>query len=719
MQYTKKLKVICFLLVFLLFDFFILFADLPPGINYQGRYEEAGQPVTGTRTFRFNLYNAATGGTLLWSSGDVNINVVDGLFNYVLNCGGIDWRSNDVYLEITVEGTTLSPRERVQASAYAFYSSSASYAFRGGSGGLSVDISGSGTTNRVAKFTAGTTVGNSNITDDGTNITLSGNVGIGTTSPLAELHLAGSDNTPQLLIRPNAMSANDISQIRFADPDGGTGPMSIEYRDDGSPDLAIMGGRVGIGIHASGTAMLEINPAGTQAAPGGWRWGIHFATPTHSAITLFNPTAGGLLFGIHGINQRFYFGRYNTDNTFDKYFAHIGATDPTLEVGGTFRATATTGHRLGDSTDTGRALSILNSGLTAGSAYYLTLGKANNTNNQAEISYYHAGDGSADNELRLGLYGVPDVVRIQPDSVYATKNFHVQHTANPGIEIRDTDGGTPYIDFSNDASADYDGRFILSGDDTLGIQGVNLSVFKPGSTASRIIIQQASEGTVDIGVLRSYDGSAHRSLQIENDSTIDPAYYETAGALNVRSHLFVNGNIVKSGSVSFIRPHPKDPTKEIIYVSLEGPECGMYVRGSGQLVNGEAVIELPEHFSLLASAERLTAHVTARGETEWWLYVKELTKERLVVKEAKGGRSNVSFDYIVFSVLDDKKDYNPVQDVIREERFGSAEEVRRLKEKVKRGEIDIDDLRPPELRFKKGYISPFERMQMEKNKQQG
>ncbi|MCS7227923.1 MAG: phage tail protein, partial [Endomicrobia bacterium] len=117
------------LLIFLFCFLHNLFGGIPPGINYQGRYEEAGQPVTGTRTFRFNLYNAATGGTLLWSSGDVNINVVDGLFNYVLNCGGIDWRSNDVYLEITVGGTTLSPRERIQASAYAFYSSSAAYAY--------------------------------------------------------------------------------------------------------------------------------------------------------------------------------------------------------------------------------------------------------------------------------------------------------------------------------------------------------------------------------------------------------------------------------------------------------------------------------------------------------------------------------------------------------------------------------------------------------------
>ena len=119
-----KSKVV--LTIFFIFN--ILYGGVPSGINYQGRYEENGQPVTGQRSFRFNLYNAATGGTLLWTSGDVSINVVDGLFNYVLNCRDIDWRNNDVYLEVVVGGTTLSPRERIQSSAYAFYSSSASYA---------------------------------------------------------------------------------------------------------------------------------------------------------------------------------------------------------------------------------------------------------------------------------------------------------------------------------------------------------------------------------------------------------------------------------------------------------------------------------------------------------------------------------------------------------------------------------------------------------------
>jgi len=44
---------------------------------------------------------------------------------------------------------------------------------------------------------------------------------------------------------------------------------------------------------------------------------------------------------------------------------------------------------------------------------------------------------------------------------------------NPGIELRDLDGGgnTPYIDFTNDGASDFDFRVVLSADDDLDIRG--------------------------------------------------------------------------------------------------------------------------------------------------------------------------------------------------------------------------------------------------------
>ena len=61
----------------------------------------------------------------------------------------------------------------------------------GGGGG----VGGSGTTNRVPKFTAGTTIGNSSIVDSASAVAMtinpSGNVGIGTANPLFKLDVVG------------------------------------------------------------------------------------------------------------------------------------------------------------------------------------------------------------------------------------------------------------------------------------------------------------------------------------------------------------------------------------------------------------------------------------------------------------------------------------------------------------------------------------------------
>jgi len=64
------------------------------------------------------------------------------------------------------------------------------------------------------------------------------------------------------------MLGGDIAKITFQDPDGGTAPMDIRYKDDGVADLAIMGGRVGIGIENPGGS-FEIKAINSSARIGG------------------------------------------------------------------------------------------------------------------------------------------------------------------------------------------------------------------------------------------------------------------------------------------------------------------------------------------------------------------------------------------------------------------------------------------------------------------
>jgi hypothetical protein len=109
----------------------------------------------------------------------------------------------------------------------------------------------------------------------------------------------------------------------------------------------------------------------------------------------------------------------------------------------------------------------------------------------------------------------------------------------------------------------------------------------------------------------------------------------------------VIGNLAATGTKPFIQAHPTDPSKEIVYVALEGGEAGTYVRGVGQVVNGKAMIALPEHFALVTNNQDLSVQLTPRGA---WLqlYVVELDTTLLVVREAQS-QSGV-FDYLIHGI---------------------------------------------------------------------
>jgi len=62
---------------------------VPSGINYQGALtDDQGNPVTGTREMSIKLYDAATGGTLLYSEDIGAVDVSDGVFSFEFGTSG-------------------------------------------------------------------------------------------------------------------------------------------------------------------------------------------------------------------------------------------------------------------------------------------------------------------------------------------------------------------------------------------------------------------------------------------------------------------------------------------------------------------------------------------------------------------------------------------------------------------------------------------------------
>lgn len=80
--------------------------------------------------------------------------------------------------------------------------------------------------------------------------------------------------------------------------------------------------------------------------------------------------------------------------------------------------------------------------------------------------------------------------------------------------------------------------------------------------------------------------------------TLDPS----SGTINLVIYNPTNKTYAyNSTSKSFVIDHPIDSDKYLVHTCLEGPEAGVYYRGTGKISNSQSVeIELPHYVSTLA-----------------------------------------------------------------------------------------------------------------------
>jgi len=108
--------------------FFILaeavWAGVPEQINYQARLVNGTNLYNGQVSLVLGIYDAPTGGTRLYADSNAVV-VVDGLYSTFIGDNTIAGTltgalaSAEAWLQVTVEGTALSPRERLASAPYA------------------------------------------------------------------------------------------------------------------------------------------------------------------------------------------------------------------------------------------------------------------------------------------------------------------------------------------------------------------------------------------------------------------------------------------------------------------------------------------------------------------------------------------------------------------------------------------------------------------------
>jgi type VI secretion system VgrG family protein len=114
-------------------------AQVPELINYQGRLVSGSNLVNGSVSIAIDFFTSPVSGSSLYSETQT-VNVVDGLYTMSIGSAGPTGvlsqalMESPVFLQLTVDGTPLLPREQLAAAPYALFASRATEVDRGDAG---------------------------------------------------------------------------------------------------------------------------------------------------------------------------------------------------------------------------------------------------------------------------------------------------------------------------------------------------------------------------------------------------------------------------------------------------------------------------------------------------------------------------------------------------------------------------------------------------------
>jgi hypothetical protein len=125
---------------------------------------------------------------------------------------------------------------------------------------------------------------------------------------------------------------------------------------------------------------------------------------------------------------------------------------------------------------------------------------------------------------------------------------------------------------------------------------------------------------------------------------------------------YVDGNLTVTGLINgamkpFIQPHPFDASKEIRYVSLEGPHSEVYFRGNAQIAQGITRISIPEDFRLIADPQTYSTLVTPVGGMATVAVLSE-GRDGIVVEASR----DVRIHYVVYAEREAMKSPEPIME---------------------------------------------------------
>jgi len=250
-----------------------LYAQVPREINYQGKLTDpSGVAVDGITAITFDLFDVSTGGTPLWTEVHPTVDVSHGLFDVHLGSitalpTSIDF-SEPYWIELTVEGEVLAPRQPLLSVPYSLRAAIADSVVGGsGSDGDWEWSSGSGITGDIYH---------------------TGRVAIGTTTPAAKLEVRSDAVGTVIVGAATGATGFNIGVYGESSSSGGVAAWFKNW--GGGYGLIVETGNVGIGTATPENKLHVVSATDTAI----------YATGSLAIYGIMEPSTYGWIAGVRG-----------------------------------------------------------------------------------------------------------------------------------------------------------------------------------------------------------------------------------------------------------------------------------------------------------------------------------------------------------------------------------------------------------------------------------
>jgi hypothetical protein len=650
-------------------------SQVPPLVNFNGVLAGAnGKPLTGTVGVTFYLYQDQQGGAPLWletqnvqadKTGHYSVALgsasSQGLPASVFASGEARW------LGVQVQGHTEQPRVLLMSVPYALKALDAetiggkpasAFMMAPASNSKSQSpilppgtITGSGTADFVPVFTGATTIGNSKIFQ-----TVGGDVGIGTTTPAAVLDVKGTGDVrdtltlfpklthPSLSVHGTAFEVSSKGLVTFVS--GQTFPGTGTVTSVGS-GAGLTGGPItksGILSIATGgvsNAMLA-NPSLTVTANSPLTGGGSVPLGGSTSLSLKSCSTNQIL--------QFISGAWACANpatgTVTSVATGLGLSGGPITGSGTLTINTSVVPQLGAANTFTANQNVTGTviGGTSGSSTEGVLGEANASSGQtygvAGFAASPAGYGVEGLNVAGGAGGGV--------GVYGSTSSQF----GSGIEGVNTSSGGIYFGAGVEGQSAFIGVLgTASGSSTLS-QSVFVGPGVWGDTGGAAEAGYVGVvGTADDNSAGNFfNDSPQATLYLGNESEANSTdlVLVAAGDLYGGScTIDVNGDLVCSGNVA-AAVHAGG-SRKVALNTISSPEHWFEDAGSGQLSNGEAVVNIEAVFGeTVNTGVEYHVFLTPKGDCKG-LYVTEEGPTSFVVRELGSGHSSIGFDYRIMA----------------------------------------------------------------------